>query len=53
VEASQVGQSEGNVPAPGWSFSRKSHVVAVIGPEGGHANAGVVVVIVGELRRVE
>jgi hypothetical protein len=53
VKASQVCQSEGYVSSPGWSLSGESHVVAVIGFEGGHANAGVVVVVIGELRSVE
>jgi hypothetical protein len=48
-----VCQSEGYVLSPGWSFSGKSHVVAVIGFEGGHANAGVMVVVIGKLRCVE
>jgi hypothetical protein len=53
VEASQLRQSKGYVLAPGWSFAGKGHVIAVIGPEGGHADARVVVVIIGELRHVE
>jgi hypothetical protein len=48
-----VCQPKGEVPSPGWSLAGESHVVAVIGPEGGHADAGVVVVVVGELHSVE
>jgi hypothetical protein len=53
VEASQVCQSEGYVPSPGWSFSGKSHVISIIGLEWGHADAGVVVVVIGEFCSVE
>jgi hypothetical protein len=53
VKVSQVCQSEGYVLSPGWSLSSKSHVVAVIGFEGGHADAGVVVVVIGKFCSVE
>jgi hypothetical protein len=53
VEASQVCQPEGEVFSPGWSLAHQGHVVTVISPEGGHADAGVVVVVIGELRGVE